>query len=139
MKHLILSFLLALSFQGKIFAQTLHPEEIQQFESLNSDPYVKALSACKLKSFCSENVLLVFTKRNSEVSKYMDPLKIDEFLAKKYDIKKYKIKLSAETNNGYVIVVGQYCPQEEVAIRYFTFEVDPLNRKITSITIQENK
>jgi len=139
MKHLILSFILALSFQGQIFAQTLHLEEIQQYESLESDLYIKAFSSAKLKPLCSENVLLIIVKGNGEVSKYLDSTEVDNYFCKRYNITKYQIKLSAETNNGYVIVIGQYQHQEEIAIRYFTLEIDPTNRKITSITIHENK
>lgn len=144
MKYLKIVFaVLCLTVNVNAMAQSNDETEyqmIQTFASVNEATYVKAMNTMlRLDTLCSDEVLVTYIKNNKERNKYVSRAQIRTYLTKNFwSEKEKKFKFSAETNNGYVLVIGQYGKDPDLAIRFWTIFIDQTTGKIVVIEIEEN-
>jgi hypothetical protein len=145
MKHfkpIIVALLLATT---SVNAQAQNEDEqyemTRTYASINTSLYVKAMNLMfRLDTLSADDVLVTRIDGNKTKNKYVTRSEIRTYLCKQYlksDQKRFK--LTAETNNGYVLVIGQYGKDPDVAIRFFTLFIDQLSGKINVIEIEENE
>lgn len=114
---------------------------IQKHRSIETSVYVKAMNSMfKFDTLCLDDILITHINGNKVKNKYVTYSEIRTYLCKRYYKPGEKIfKQTAETNNGYVIVICQYGKDPDVAIRFFTLFIDVITQKINVIEIEENK
>jgi hypothetical protein len=127
MKKLLLTLSLVCSGLF-LFAQTQHGSFAQDKELEN------ALLNYDMKAFVTEPVM--FTADTVERKVNAADLSI---LMKQYfpQVKKTVVKKASETNNGYVQSFGMY-NQEEDALYYIRFVMNPLTAKLEEVVIEKN-
>ena len=122
-------------------AQTEDSEIIKTYAPVDATPYVEAMNQLfRLDTMCLSEILVTHINGNKVKNKYVSCPEIRTFLIKNYlkpDQKKFKF--TAETNNGYVLVISQFGKDPDVAIRFYTLFIDYVTRKINIIEIEENK
>lgn len=144
MKYLKIVFaVLCLTVNVNAMAQSNDESEyqmIQTFASVDQTIYVKAMNTMlRLDTLCSDEVLVTYIKNNKERNKYVLRSQLRTYLTKNFwSEKEKKFKFSAETNNGYVLVIAQYGKDPDLAIRFWTFFIDQTTGKIVVIEIEEN-
>ena len=115
-------------------------ESYAPIEPINPVIYLSAMNRMfRLDTLCSNEILVTHIKGNKIKNKYLTYSEIRTYLTKKYyKTGEKKFKLSTETNNGYVLVFGQFSKDPDIPIRYFTIFVDETTKRINVIEIQEN-
>jgi len=141
-KLIIVALLLATT---SVNAQAQNEDEqyemTRTYASINTSLYVKAMNLMfRLDTLSADDVLITRIDGNKTKNKYVTRSEIRTYLCKQYykpDQKRFK--LTAETNNGYVLVIGQYGKDADIPLRFFTLFIDQLSGKINVIEIEENK
>lgn len=136
MKQIFLFILLVTGFIAK--SQTNETYATRKFTSIKPEQYLIALKTYKLQKFCADTVLLVVLKNDVAKEKTILKENLDNTLKKKYSDDGLKFKLASETNNGRVLVFGQY-DSEDTPVRFFTFFINYENDKIVVLEIQNNE
>lgn len=143
MKHfkLIIVALLLATTSVRVNAQTNDYEMARTFQSIDPSLYIKSMNRVfKFDTLCADDILITHTNGNKTKNKYVTYSEIRTYLTKHYFKPDQKtFKLSAETNNGYVLVIGQFGKDPDVAIRFYTLFIDYVTRKINIIEIEENE
>lgn len=143
MKYLKIVFaILCLIVNVNVMAQTPDDEKYemtQKFASVDEVIYLKALNnTFKFDTLCADDILITHFKGRKIKNKYVTYSEIRTYLTKRFwSEKEKKFKFSAETNNGYVLVFGQYGKDPDIPIRYWTLFMD-ITGKIVVIEIEEN-
>ncbi len=139
LKTFIIAMFIALSVNAQTPAGEF--ETVKTFAAIDPNIYVKAFNRMfKFDTLCADDILITRINGNKTKNKYVTYSQIRTYLTKQYlkpDQKKFK--LNAETNNGYVLVIGQYGKDPDIAIRFFTVFIDQVTTKINVIEIEENK
>jgi hypothetical protein len=139
-KLIIVALLLATT-NVRVNAQIDDYEMVKTYAPVDPTPYVKAMNQMfRLDTMCSSEILITHISGNKTKNKYVSSPEIRTYLTKHYfKTDQRKFKLNAETNNGYVLVIGQYGKDPDIAIRFFTLFIEPISGKINVIEIEENK
>jgi hypothetical protein len=141
MKNYLKLIAVILITSTSVNAQTDDYEMTKTYASVDPTPYVKAMNQMfRLDTMCSSEILITHINGNKTKNKYVSCPEIRTYLTKHYfKPDQRKFKLNAETNNGYVLVIGQFGKDPDIAIRFFTIFIEPLSGKINVIEIEENK
>lgn len=116
-------------------------EMTRTFAAVDPTIYVKSMNRMfKFDTLCVDDILITHINGNKTKNKYVTYSEIRTYLTKRYYKPEEKtFKLTAETNNGYVLVIGQYGKDPDVAIRFYTLFIEQISGKINIIEIEENK
>lgn len=116
-------------------------EMTRTFAAVDPTIYVKSMNRMfKFDTLCADDILITHINGNKTKNKYVTYSEIRTYLTKRYYKPEEKtFKLTAETNNGYVLVIGQYGKDPDVAIRFYTLFIEQTSTKINVIEIEENK
>ena len=124
MKDYLKTMIVALVLATNVSAQTndTEYEAIKTYAAIDPTMYVKAMNRMfKFDTLCLDNILITHINGNKVKNKYVTYSEIRTYLTKRYYKPEEKIfKLHSETNNGYVLVIGQYGKDPDIAIRYYT-------------------
>lgn len=115
-------------------------ELTRTYSPVNIELYLKHFKSPtnNLNLLCSDEVLITIVDKNK--NKYLPKSEVSSFLHKRYFNNTDKtFKISSETNNGYVLVIGQYGSDRDIPIRYYTIFTDQTTGKINVIEVEENK
>jgi len=137
MKYLKIVFaILCLIVNVNVIAQTSDDED-KIYTSIDAVAYVKAMNnTFKFDTLCADDILITHFKGKKIKNKYVTYSEIRTYLTKRYPEQK-TFKLKSESNNGYVLVFGQYGRNKDIPIRYWTLFMD-ITGKIVVIEIEEN-
>ncbi len=139
LKTMIVVLVLATNVNAQI--NDTEYEMTKTYAIIDPTMYVKAMNRMfKFDTLCLDDILITHINGNKVKNKYVTYSEIRTYLTKRYykpDEKTFKF--SSETNNGYVIVIGQYGKDPDIAIRYYTIFLEQTTGKITVIEIEENK
>ena len=142
-KNYLKTMIVALVLATNVSAQNndTEYEMTRTFAAVDPTIYVKSMNRMfKFDTLCADDILITHINGNKTKNKYVTYSEIRTYLTKRYykpDEKTFKF--SSETNNGYIIVIGQYGKDPDIAIRYYTIFLEQITGKITVIEIEENK
>ena len=142
-KNYLKTMIVALVLATNVSAQTndTEYEMTKTYAIIDPTMYVKAMNRMfKFDTLCLDDILITHINGNKVKNKYVTYSEIRTYLIKRYykpDEKTFKF--SSETNNGYVIVIGQYGKDPDITVRYYTIFLEQTTGKITVIEIEENK
>jgi hypothetical protein len=144
MKRIFATLIALFAFLPASFSQyndDIDETMLVKVKPISSEIYVSAMNSLfRLDTLCLDDVLVTHISGNKIKNKYVLRTEIRTYLCKSYLTSNQKqFKLSAETNNGYVLVIGQYGKDADIAVRFFTLYIDVLTGKINVIEIEENK
>jgi len=122
-------------------AQTDDYEMSKTYSPVDPSLYITSMNRVfKFDTLCADDILITYINGNKIKNKYVTYSEIRTYLTKHYfKPDQRKFKLNAETNNGYVLVIGQYGKDPDIAIRFFTLFIEPISGKINVIEIEKNK
>lgn len=141
-KLLIVAFLLATNISNaQIQNEDEQYEMTKTYAPVDPTPYVKAMNQMfRLDTMCLSEILITHINGNKTKNKYVSCPEVRTYLVKHYfKPDQRKFKFTAETNNGYVLVISQFGKDPDIAIRFFTLFIDQLSGKINIIEIEENR
>jgi hypothetical protein len=140
-KMIMVAMMLATTVANAQYEEDASYSTTRTFNAVDAKLYVKAMNTIfRLDTLCTDDILITHINGNKVKNKYVTYSEIRTYLTKHYykpDAKTFK--LTAETNNGYVLVIGQYGKDPDIAIRFYTLFIDQLTNKINVIEIEENK
>lgn len=140
LKLTIVAFLLATSYVSAQQDDDSMYESVLTIASIDEKDYVNAMKGFRLDTLCSDEVLVTHLKSRGSKNRYVNKEDVRSYLLDIYGNKSERVfKLSVVTNNGYVIVVGQYGKDPDIPVRYFTLFLDPITAKINVIEVSENR
>lgn len=137
MKYLKIVFaILCLIINVNVIAQTSDDED-SIHTSVDAVAYVNAMNnTFKFDTLCADDILITHINGKKLKNKYVTSSEIRTYLNKRYPEQK-TFKLKSESNNGYVLMIGQYGRNKDIPIRYWTLFMD-ITGKIVVIEIEEN-